>query len=213
MQEYYNRRAGEYEAIYATSDPTRRAELTGIEAEVKTLLAGKRVLEIACGTGYWTAVAARTALHITATDASHEMLEIASAKALPPGIVTLLHGDAYDLASIPGEFDAAFANFWFSHIPRARLGDFLAKLQGKLLPGSLVFMADNVYVPGVGGELVHPPGSADSYKIRTLSDGSQHRILKNYYAEGELREILTPFAADLHVHVGSAYWWCAYTTP
>ncbi|MGA7732342.1 MAG: class I SAM-dependent methyltransferase [Chloroflexia bacterium] len=213
MQNYYNRRAHEYEAIYATPDPTRRAELAEIEVEIETLVEGKRVLEIACGTGYWTAIAARTALHVTAIDASDEMLDIARAKEYPPGCVTFLHGDAYDLAPVPGVFNAAVANFWFSHIHHARIDDFLVGLQERLQPGSLVFMADNVYIPGVGGELVQPTGSDDTYKLRTLSDGSQHMVLKNYYNEEQLKAIVAPTGTSVQLHMGAAYWWCAYTTP
>jgi ubiquinone/menaquinone biosynthesis C-methylase UbiE len=212
MQDYYNRRAHEYEVIYATTDPVRRAELDALETEIERLVAGKRVLEIACGTGYWTAIAARSAHHVTALDASGEMLEIARAREYPPGRVTFTRGDAYDLAAVPGVFDSALANFWFSHIPRARIGDFLEGLARKLQPASLVVMADNVYVPGVGGELVHPPGSDDTYKLRTLSDGSQHLVLKNYFDEHRLRAVIAPHASDLRVQLGAAYWWCAYIT-
>jgi 2-polyprenyl-3-methyl-5-hydroxy-6-metoxy-1,4-benzoquinol methylase len=213
MQDYYNRRAHEYEAIYAIPDPTRRAELAEIEIEIDLLVEGRNVLEVACGTGYWTAIAARTALNVTAIDASDEMLEIARAKEYPPGRVTFLHGDAYDLASVPGVFNAAIANFWFSHIPHARISHFLDGLHKRLEPGSPVFMADNIYMPGVGGELVRPTGSDDTYKLRTLSDGSRHMVLKNYYNEEELKAILAPAGTEVQIHMGSAYWWCAYTTP
>lgn len=214
MQEYYNRRASEYEAIYyATTDPTRQAELAVIEKKIESLVAGRRVLEIACGTGYWTRIAARVARHVTAVDASAEMLEIARNKNLPSDRVTLLSGDAYNLTEIPGVFDAALANFWFSHVLRSRIADFLVGVQSKLRPGSTVIMADNVYMPGVGGELVRPAESEDTFKLRTLSDGSQHLILKNYFDEEQLRAILSPFASQLEVHVGAAYWWCGYLTP
>ncbi len=213
MQEYYNRRAREYEAIYATDDPTRRAELAAIAAQVASLLAGRRVFEVACGTGYWTTIIAKAASNVTATDASKEMLEIASSKALPPNRVTFLTADAYDLASVPGKFDAALANFWLSHVPRARIDEFLTGLGARLEPGSVVFMADNMYMPGVGGELVSTPGHPDTFKLRTLADGSQHLVLKNYYDEGQLRTLLNSYASDLRVHMGTAYWWCSYSKP
>ncbi|PIF90927.1 hypothetical protein CLU86_1824 [Acidovorax sp. 62] len=52
MQDYYAARAKEYDQIYAK--PTRQADLRQMEAWLPTVLAGRNVLEIACGTGYWT---------------------------------------------------------------------------------------------------------------------------------------------------------------
>jgi SAM-dependent methyltransferase len=210
MQDYYNRRAGEYELIYSTDDQDRQAELAAIESQIVGRLAGKRVLEIACGTGYWTAIAARSARHVTAVDSSEEMLAVARSKQLPRERVTLLKGDAYALEGIPGEFDAALANFWLSHVPRARIATFLTGLHAGLTPAALVFLADNVHVSGVGGELIEPEGSPDTFKLRTLSDGSQHLIIKNYYDEKQLRKILAPVALNLEIRIGRAYWWCVY---
>ena len=44
---------------------------------------------------------------------------------------------------------------------------------------TIVFVADNVYVPGIGGELVRKSSSADTFKLRELGDGSKHEVLKN----------------------------------
>lgn len=49
---YYAKRAAQYERIYAR--PERQAELAALRMRVAGLCAGKKVLEIACGTGYWT---------------------------------------------------------------------------------------------------------------------------------------------------------------
>jgi len=42
------------------------------------------VLEAACGTGYWTAVAAEAVTHVTAFDVNESVLELARAKGLDP---------------------------------------------------------------------------------------------------------------------------------
>ncbi|HEY6168738.1 MAG TPA: class I SAM-dependent methyltransferase, partial [Verrucomicrobiae bacterium] len=54
LAEYYARRAGEYERIYAK--PERQADLAALRARLAEAFRGRRVLEIACGTGYWTEV-------------------------------------------------------------------------------------------------------------------------------------------------------------
>ena len=52
MQSYYAARAGEYDAVY--EKPERQADLRQIEQWLPSALYGERLLEVACGTGYWT---------------------------------------------------------------------------------------------------------------------------------------------------------------
>jgi hypothetical protein len=89
--------------------------------------------------------------------------------------VKFLLGDAYKLDSVQGRYDFGL----FSHIPRNKIDDFLSGFHKKLQPGSKVFMADNVYVPGRGGELMTKEDSEDTYKLRQLDDGTQYEIIKN----------------------------------
>jgi len=137
------------------------------------------------------------------------MLTHAREKALPQS-VTLLVADAYDLRRVPGEFDGGLAMFWLSHVPRARLRAFLDGLHERLEPGAIVFLGDNVYVPGVGGDLLPPDEAGDTYKLRRLADGGRYRVLKNYYSEKELRGLLAPGTSDLVVRVGTHYWSATY---
>jgi hypothetical protein len=72
-------------------------------------------------------------------------------------------------------------------------------------------MADNMYMPGVGGELVSKPGTDDTFKLRSLADGTQYEVLKNYFTQQELTGLFAPHARDLDVHMGECYWWLSYT--
>ena len=74
-EEYYQRRAGEYDRVYAK--PERQADLATLPAEVAGLLAGRRVLEVAAGTGWWTDVLAASAAGVVATDVNRSTLEVA----------------------------------------------------------------------------------------------------------------------------------------
>ena len=56
LRAYYARRAREYEAIY--QKPERQADLRALEAGLPGVFTGRRVLEIACGTG-WCAFSQR----------------------------------------------------------------------------------------------------------------------------------------------------------
>jgi SAM-dependent methyltransferase len=210
LRHYYDRRAREYEAIYRRDDPVRQAEQRAIQSALRAALTGKRVLEIACGTGYWTQVYAGAAEHVVATDAAAETLAVALEKRLPRDKVEFRTADAYALDQVPGEFDAGVALFWLSHVPQARLGPFLAQFHARLGNGAVVLMADNVYIPGLGGELITRPGCKDTFKRRLLADGSKHEILKNYYTEAELRQIVGAAARELRIHVGTCFWWLDY---
>lgn len=188
----------------------RQKELGDIAAAMKKALSGRSVLEIACGTGYWTAVAAKVAEDILAVDISEEMLSIAKGKEMPGDKVKFLRGDAYVLETISGEFNAGVANFWLLHVQKASLSNFLSGFHKRLGSGSVVFMADNVYIPGLGGKLINKPGCEDTFKIRELADGSRHEVVKNYYREEQLREIFEPLASNLKIMVGKCFWWLSY---
>jgi len=214
VQEYYNRRAQEYEQIYHREDPLREAELRAMSEAMCRTLARRDVLEVACGTGYWTERLAACADSILATDASLEMLEIARSKSMPPS-VSFAQADAFDLATSGDSFNGALANFWFSHVPMSRIPEFLRGLHGRLAQtgkgaGSRVFMADNCYQEGIGGELVEIDGSEDTFKRRTLSDGSEYVILKNYYDADRLTDIFAAFSSEIDIQVGTCYWWVSY---
>ena len=59
MRAYYAQRAEAYERVYFK--PERQADLRAMEAWLPGPFAGRRVLEVACGTGWWTAHGARDA--------------------------------------------------------------------------------------------------------------------------------------------------------
>lgn len=210
MKAYYAQRAEHYERIYYRDDPVRQAELRAMEQVLTRELAEKRVLEVACGTGYWTATAAGTAAHITATDATPETLDIARNKTLPAHKVDFVQGDAYELQAVPRTFNAALAMFWFSHVPRSRISGFLDQLHRRIGSGAVVVMADNTLVPGIGGKLVVKPGEADTYKLRELQDGTKHEVLKNYFTEQQLRDLFEPLSTELSIEMGECFWWLSY---
>ena len=125
MQGYYDRRAPEYENVYFRDDPLRQGEQAAIAKVLEETFANRLVLEVACGSGFWTKIVAGVARGVVAFDTSEEMLAIARDKGLPPQKVEFRHGDAYALESVVGKFDAGLANFWFSHVPKARMNEFL----------------------------------------------------------------------------------------
>ena len=66
MRDYYAQRAEYYERVYL--QPEREPDLRAMEQWLPSMFEGRRVLEIACGTGWWTQHGARRALDWLATD-------------------------------------------------------------------------------------------------------------------------------------------------
>jgi SAM-dependent methyltransferase len=209
MRAYYAQRAQIYERIY--HKPERQADLRAMEAWLATPFAGRRVLEMACGTGWWTPHGARLAQSWLATDVNLETMAVAQCKAMPPN-VRFATVDAYTFAQIEGErFDGAFAGFWWSHVPLARLPQWLETLHARLEPGARLVMLDNRYVDGSSTPIARRDDAGNTYQQRTLDDGSAHEVLKNFPTREQALAALGSRARNPqwieHVH----YWVLSYT--
>jgi demethylmenaquinone methyltransferase/2-methoxy-6-polyprenyl-1,4-benzoquinol methylase len=221
LAEYYAQRALQYERVY--HKPERQTDLRTLRGLVAAAVEGKRVLEVACGTGYWTELISHRAASVVALDLNEEVLALARARRLVPGKVTFLRGDAYALPELPGPFDAGLAGFWWSHVSRARLSGFLTDLHRALAPGATVMFFENAYVAGSSTPLSqkasdgHPVSAHDSdgdtYQERVLDDGSRHRVLKNFPTAEELRQVLAGRAVEVDIWFLTYYWILTYRLP
>jgi ubiquinone/menaquinone biosynthesis C-methylase UbiE len=210
LEAYYARRAAEYERIYAK--PERQNDLAALHARIGTLFAGRRVLEVACGTGYWTQVMAATAASVTGLDAAEETLQIARSKRYPQGRVEFLQADAYALPDFGRSHDAAFAGFWWSHIPLARREAFLEGLARTVAPGSVVAFLDNRYVEGSSTPISRRDAEGNTYQQRSLDDGSRHEVLKNFPSQDELRACAAARGDAVALELFDYYWVLSYRT-
>lgn len=188
MKSYYATRAPEYDTIYAK--PERQYDLRAIEGWLPPLFANATMLEVACGTGYWTQFIAPAAAHVVAIDASSETMGVARGR-VPEDKVKFLVGDAYNLPPNLGQFSAAFAGFWFSHVPKERRREFLHGLNALLIPGAKVVLLDNLYVKGSSSPIIETDTDGNTYQERTLKDQSTHRVLKNFPSEAELQSSIS----------------------
>ena len=215
MVGYYAKRASYYERVY--HKPERQADLRALEAALAAPFAGRRVLEIACGTGWWTPHGARLARHWLATDLNDETLAIARAKPLPrrsdgAPVVEFRRVDAYTLAELGEErFDAAFAGCWWSHVPLQRLPAWLSSLHARLEPGARVLMLDNSYVQTSSTPISRTDAEGNTYQTRPLDDGSTHEVLKNFPTAQQSFACLGPRARDPRWRAFEHYWLLDYT--
>jgi len=206
---YYAARAREYEKVYAK--PERQADLHVLRERIPTCFAGRSVLEIACGTGYWTRLLAACARSVTALDASVEVLTLAREQQPATHPATFLIADAFALDVVPGAFDAAFAGFWWSHVRLAHLPRFLRGLHGRLAPGSRVVMADNRYVEGSNWPITRTDDEGNTYQRRLLERGTAHEVLKNFPSPDIVRATIEAAGGqEPDVHCLEYYWYVSY---
>lgn len=145
------------------------------------------VLELACGTGQWTAPLAARARSVTAVDASAEVLAIARARNPSPH-VEFVRADLFGWQP-PRRYDTVFFAFWLSHVPPARFAAFWTGLAGMLNPhGKAIFIDD---APAIAA---YEEGVADGpvpTVLRRLDDGSSYRIVKVFRDPATLTDDLS----------------------
>jgi len=208
MEAYYARRAAEYEKIY--DKPERQADLARLREDLPALFKGERVLEIACGTGYWTPLIAAQAGSVRAIDHAEETLSIARSKPYKKANVRFEQGDAYALPAWPQKFSACFAGFWWSHVPLARLDGFLRNLAAGLETGAKVAFLDNRYVEGSSTPISRRDAEGNTYQSRRLADGSSHEVLKNFPAAPDMKARLARFGTEVEFREYEYYWVATY---
>ena len=203
MQSYYAARASEYDAVYRK--PERQADLRAIERWLPPRFSGRNVLEIACGTGYWTRFIAPDAAVFVALDSAPETLRIAASR-IANAKVRFITTDAWMLPPDLGMFDAAFMGFWFSHVPRNRRREFLLGLGRHLRPGARVVLLDNRYIEGSSSRITEQDTDGDTWQTRTLADGSTYRVLKNFPTESELQTAIAGLGTHGALTLWPHYW-------
>ena len=204
---YYTARAPIYDAVYMR--PERQDDIAFFQHHIPERLAGRRVLEVACGTGYWTPGIAARAQSVVATDANEAPMAFAR---LRPGAenVHFRQANAYDLPHDLGHFDGVFAGLWFSHVPIEARVDFLAGLHRHLLPGARVLLLDNTAIQCRELPIVETDTQGNTYQHRPLPDGSVHRVLKNFPMEAELRALLPAGCKQVDFVQREHFWLLAY---
>ena len=209
LESYYAKLAREYEQIY--EKPERQRELAWLRERVPRLFAGRTVLEVACGTGYWTQYIAPAAHRVYACDINEAVLEIAREKSIAAGKASFFRADAIALEGVPPGCHAAFAGFWWSHVKKSGLRQFVANLAARLEPGSVVGILDNAWAPGSSTPVARTDAEGNTYQLRTLASGEQMEVLKNFPTATELTEAVRPVAREAHLESLHYYWLLVFT--
>jgi 2-polyprenyl-3-methyl-5-hydroxy-6-metoxy-1,4-benzoquinol methylase len=151
------------------------------------------VLELACGTGWWTERLARTATTLTAVDVAPEVLNL-NRRRLASQPVTYLQADLFTWEP-PQRYDVVFFSFWLSHVPPHRFAGFWDVVARALRPDGRIFFIDSYQ--SERAEAADQRASLLSQ--RALNDGQQFEIIKIFYQPTELQQRL--HALGWHVTV------------
>lgn len=208
MRAYYAERAPYYDAVYLK--PERQSDIAFLSNYLPEQFKDREVLEVACGTGYWTQHIAKLARRVLASDGTAEPLEFAKLRPRHNCNVEFALADAYKLGADLGQFNASFAGLWFSHIPVGLRSSFFAGLHERLVPGAKVVLIDNNQAQLRDFPITETDHEGNTYQQRALNDGSVHRVLKNFPVEHELVELVAPFASGLRWRELDNFWLFEY---
>lgn len=194
---YYRARAPEYDEWFERRGRYDRGpehtaqwnrEVESLRDAVRDARLDGGILEIACGTGWWTAELARAASHVLAVDASPEALEL-NRRRVQATNVRYRHVDVFEYPSL-GAFDAVFFSFWLTHVPPDRFERFWRWVARCTKPAGRVFFIDNRWYPEYRWpeEGAARPDDAPSRHIaeRRLTDGRRFKIVKVFYEPEDL---------------------------
>ncbi|MFH1681581.1 MAG: class I SAM-dependent methyltransferase [Candidatus Eisenbacteria bacterium] len=193
---YYKARASEYdewfyrEGRYDRGEEHRLAWFAEIE-EVKRALHRAEpqgeILDLACGTGIWTAELEPFASRLIAVDASPETLAL-NRERLRSSRALYIAADLFSWTP-PGRFDFVFFAFWLSHVPEERFGAFWDLVRGALRSGGRAFFVDSLFIQESTAR-DHAPLSRDGIVTRKLNDGRTYRIVKVFHEPDALERRL-----------------------
>ena len=202
--QFYAKSAANHDRIY--DRPERQEDLAAMQRHVADTLRGHIVLELACGTGYWTRILADVADKVVATDINPDMIAMAQLRALPADKVSLRVADAYDLPVDIGEFTAVFIGCWWSHVKREEQEKFLAQLKAKVGQDIFVVLLDDAYVEGSSETVARTDMEGNTYQIRVAPDGERYEIPKTYPSDSALRKKLAASVREIKIVRLDYYW-------
>jgi demethylmenaquinone methyltransferase/2-methoxy-6-polyprenyl-1,4-benzoquinol methylase len=206
MQRYYNDRAPEYEEVYDTRDePALARDIRRVTVLLHKIFKGTRVLEIGCGTGFWTKKLAHVAAHVTAIDSSPRSLAMAKRKRMRRGSVQFKKADMYRFRTSK-HFDGLFAGFVLSHVKYEDMEKFFETMNGYSEAGATAVFLDNTS----DWDSHRRDRRGNEYSLRDLNDGSVFEIVKNFPTQSYLRKLLKGKTGKIRFVTMDNYWLLIY---
>lgn len=194
--EYYRAGAAEYDAanrdLLASRDSDGTSRRTGREQALAALAVakGRKVLELAGGTGVYTEALVELAGELTVVDGSPESLAINQARLGPrPGLEFVL-ADLFTWS--PAErYEVVVFAFWLSHVPPDHFHGFWDLVDRCLAPeGTVVVIDARAPTPDAArsekATFFSEDRVDDSTVIRRTGDGTLYRIIRVMWSPDDL---------------------------
>jgi ubiquinone/menaquinone biosynthesis C-methylase UbiE len=211
MLRYYDERASEYEEAYVRGTGTasipdpdvfRRegAQLTGV---VERFARG-RIIDLACGTGYWLQHYAQGCSNITLLDQSARMLDECRKKTEALDLAdrcTVVQADVFEQEFPERAYDCALVGFLLSHLIEDQERSVFEKL-GRMLDVSGRFLIlDSAWSPERATF-----NAKTERQERRLNDGTRFEIYKRYIDRQDIDGWSTKYGVQLAIEqFGTAF--------
>lgn len=207
VADFYTAIAEHYDAqFHDESDEDRQDDLDDVAEQVGELLRGHTVLELGCGTGYFTDVIAETAQSVLATDISEAMLNVAREHGEGLENVQYRVVDALNLPTDLGKFTAIFAGFLWSHFKKEEQDAFIAGLRARIGSNALLVLIDDEYVEGASPTVARTDAQGNTWAQFVDAEGRRHELPKNYPTDSALRKRLGTAVREIKIGRWDSCW-------
>jgi SAM-dependent methyltransferase len=211
MLRYYNERAAEYEDAYVLGTGTAsipdpdvfRREALLLEGIVERFARG-RMVDLACGTGFWLRHYAARCSTVTLIDQAPRMLDQCRKKAAAldaAGRATIIEADVFDHRFEDHAYDAALVGFLISHLTEAQEQLLFQRLTSMLDGGGRFLILDSAWSP----ERARHNAKIERQE-RRLNDGSCFEVYKRYLDRQDIAGWSAKYGVDVSIeHFGTAF--------
>jgi ubiquinone/menaquinone biosynthesis C-methylase UbiE len=211
MFRYYDERASEYEEAYVLGTGTASIPDPDVFRREASLLAGVverfahgRIVDLACGTGYWLPHYATPCSSITLIDQSSRMLDQCRTKVATLGAAdrtSIVHGDVFEHSFDTRAYDSALLGFLISHLTPEQERLLFERLRAMLDTSGRFLVLDSAYSP----ERARFNAKVERQE-RRVNDGTRFEIYKRYFDRQDIAGWERKYAVTLAIeHFGTAF--------
>jgi ubiquinone/menaquinone biosynthesis C-methylase UbiE len=193
MMRYYDERAPEYEDAYVLGTGTASIADPQVFRREAVLLAGiverfarGRLVDLACGTGFWLPHYASRCSRITLIDQAPRMLDECRKKIAMLGAsdrIAIVQDDVLEHPFPQGAFDSALIGFLISHLTGEQELALFERLRHMLDANGRFLILESAWSP----ERARVNVKAER-QLRHLNDGSRFEIYKRYLDRRDIHD-------------------------
>jgi ubiquinone/menaquinone biosynthesis C-methylase UbiE len=187
-------------------EPDMDEDIDDMSIHLGNLLAGHTVLELGCGTGFWTEVVAESAQSVLAVDINATLVDIARERGMAEGKVAFRVADALDLPEDIGKFTAVLLSFLWSHLNKKEQEQLLATLKKRLGKDVLLVILDDSFVEGFSETIARTDAEGTTYEILTAPNGERFEVPKSYQSDSALRKRLGTSGKEIKIERVEFFW-------